>query len=506
MSSPSGAAALKQVVEAAPELKPEAPRPLVRELPPADLFPIDELGAVLAPAARAIHDVVQAPLAICGQSVLAAATLAVQAHGDVTLPIGEGQAKPLSCYFLTVAASGERKSAADAEALRAVRSYESILRERRDVALPAFVNDKMAWEKARDAATKKAKGDRAAIKAALEALGPAPPPPLEPIVTAPEPTFEGLCRLFAVGQPSLGLFATEGGQFIGGHGMSDEAKLRTATGLSNIWDGEPIRRVRAGDGAMILPGRRLAAHLMVQPEVAALLLNDRLLSGQGLLSRFLVTAPESAAGTRLWHDPSANSSTALNRYRMRLTDILEAPLPLAGDRLNELNPRPLPLSSEARRLWVAFTDHIERNIAPGRSLEPIRGLANKIPEHAARIAGVLTLIDDFAAAGIDAKHMQPGIVLAQHYAAEALRLFGASQIGTDLRLAQGALHWLQTAWTEQSVSLPDLYQRGPNAIRDKGTADKAVRILEDHGWLVRIHEGAVINGNRRRDAWRIVGR
>ncbi len=30
--------------------------------------------------------------------------------------------------------------------------------------------------------------------------------------------------------------------------MSDEAKLRTAAGLSAAWDGEPIRRVRAGDG------------------------------------------------------------------------------------------------------------------------------------------------------------------------------------------------------------------------------------------------------------------
>jgi hypothetical protein len=274
------------MVDNATELQPEAPRPLVRELPPADVFPVEELGPLLAGAARAIHDVVQAPLAIAGQSVLAAATLAVQAHGDVELPIGDGQAKPLSCYFLTVAASGERKSAADAEALQAIRRHESNLRDKRDAELQASINEKVAWEKARDAATKKGKGDRTAIRAALDEVGPPPLPLLEPIVTVPEPTFEGLCRLFGVGQPSLGLFATEGGQFIGGHGMTDEAKLRTATGLSSIWDGEPIRRVRAGEGAAIVPGRRLAVHLMVQPEVSLLLLNDHLLSGQGLLSRF----------------------------------------------------------------------------------------------------------------------------------------------------------------------------------------------------------------------------
>ena len=51
----------------------EPPRPLMRELPPADPFPVDALGSVLAPVARAIHDRVSAPVAICGQSVLAAA-------------------------------------------------------------------------------------------------------------------------------------------------------------------------------------------------------------------------------------------------------------------------------------------------------------------------------------------------------------------------------------------------------------------------------------------------
>ena len=106
---------------------PEPPRPLMRELPPADPFPVDALGAVLAPVARAIHDRIQAPIAICAQSVLATATLAVQGHANVELPTGH--AKPLSSYFVTVAASGERKSAVDHEALWPVCRRETVLRE-----------------------------------------------------------------------------------------------------------------------------------------------------------------------------------------------------------------------------------------------------------------------------------------------------------------------------------------------------------------------------------------
>jgi hypothetical protein len=99
----------------ATEAKLEPPRPLVREMPPADPYPTDALGKVLAGAARAIHDRVQAPLAICGQSVLAAATLSVQGHANVQLPMGH--VKPVSSYFISVAATGERKSAVDTEAL-----------------------------------------------------------------------------------------------------------------------------------------------------------------------------------------------------------------------------------------------------------------------------------------------------------------------------------------------------------------------------------------------------
>jgi hypothetical protein len=98
----------------------------MRELPPADPFPVEALGNVLQPAARAINDIVQAPLSICGQSVLATATLAVQAHTNVQLPMH--QAKPLSCYFITVVATGERKSAVE-EALWPVRKRETTLRQ-----------------------------------------------------------------------------------------------------------------------------------------------------------------------------------------------------------------------------------------------------------------------------------------------------------------------------------------------------------------------------------------
>ncbi len=116
MAPRDGAGEVRRLVTEAEEVKPEPPRPLMRELPPADPFPVDALGDVLGAAARAIHDRVQAPIAIGGQSVLGAATLAAQGHADLVLPIGPGQPRPISSFLITVANSGERKTECDKQA------------------------------------------------------------------------------------------------------------------------------------------------------------------------------------------------------------------------------------------------------------------------------------------------------------------------------------------------------------------------------------------------------
>jgi hypothetical protein len=70
----------------------------------------------------------------------------------------------------------------------------------------------------------------------------------------------------------------------------------------------------------------------------------------------------------------------------------------------------------------------------------VRGLANKLPEHAARLAAILALVDDLGAPEIGANHIRTGIALAEHYATEALRLFGASRVAgkTRCRMHGGA--------------------------------------------------------------------
>lgn len=481
------------------------PTPLRRISPPASPFPMAALGDILGGAARAIVDRVQCADALAASSVLSAASLATQAHADVVLP-ATGAARPLSLFLVTVAATGDRKSTADGEASRPMRKREERLRETYREALKDYRHAKRAY----DAAIAKAeKGaiDRYEIEDALKAVGDEPQPPLQPILTTDEPTIEGLAKLFEKGQPSLGLFSDEGGTFLGGHALASENRLRTMAALSSLWDGAPMRRIRAGDGATILPGIRLALHLMLQPQASAGLLADPMAADQGLLSRILVCGPASRAGARFQKTLAETTEPAFRHYEARILDLLERPLPLIEGTRNSLQPRRLAFDAKAAAAWGRLADEIERKLAPGGEYEPIRGFANKLAEHVARIAGVLTLVDNAEASAIDTPTLGRAAQIGDFYASEALRLFEAGAVSPEIQQAEKLLEWLQSAWTEPTVALVPIYQRGPNFIREKATAKRAVTILEQHGWLVPVEgSGLIVGGKPVREAWRIRGR
>src|SRR4029077_19419409 len=107
------------------------------------------------------------------------------------------------------------------------------------------------------------------------------------------------------------------------------------------------------------------------------------------------------------------SGKTIEQYDARLLGIMDRPLPVAANTRNELMPRAIKLTPSAQKLWIGFYDHVEKRVGPGGELEPARGLANKLPEHAARLAAVLTLISDIDAGEIAAFEMQCGIGLAE---------------------------------------------------------------------------------------------
>ncbi len=254
-----GAEGLRSIIDATPA-EPLPGDGADREPPKQLQFPIDALGDVLEPAARAIAAKVQCAPVMAAQSVLSVASLAAQGLVDVLLPFG--QTRPVSLFALTIAASGDRKTSVDREAMISVRMREKKLAETFKVLKEIHAIDSGAWRAQRNQ-IERSKMERADRVAKLNELGPEPEPPVKPSLTIDEGTAEGFAKLLPELPGALGIFSAEGAQFLNGYGFGPDAKLRTAASFSTLWDGEGIRRARAGSGLIILPGRRLACHLMI---------------------------------------------------------------------------------------------------------------------------------------------------------------------------------------------------------------------------------------------------
>ena len=143
--------------------QPDYAEPIPLLIEDADTpYPLAALGEVLGGAAQAIVEIVQVPAALAAQSVLAAAAMAAQPHTNV---LRAGQAIPLSLYLLTIAESGDRKSAADRLALRAHQERQHTLLETYREALAVYRKRRDVHQSVRDQALEKPKG-KAEVRAA----------------------------------------------------------------------------------------------------------------------------------------------------------------------------------------------------------------------------------------------------------------------------------------------------------------------------------------------------
>ena len=487
----------------ASEPAPAQPIPIVPAIRDGSEFPLDALGPKLKAVVLAMIDKTQAPAGICANSALAAAALAVQPYVDIQLPTME--IVPSSLFMVTVGESGERKSSVDKLALRAVREREKEMRADSVQDSVRFAAEMAAW----GAAKKKAltgNRNRAEMAEDLRRLGAEPTAPPEPLLISDEPTFQGLQRLFAVAMPALGLFADEGGQFLGGHSMQEDNRGATAAGLSKLWDGAPIKRVRGADAmTTFLPGRRLSLHLMLQEVFARKLFGDPMLRSQGFLSRILICSPKSNKGTRFWRDPDANSDLEIERYNARIYKLLTDQMPMDPE-TRELKPRVITFTADARTMWIAFADAVEADLKPEGKYAEISGFAAKLPEHAARIAAVISMIQDKTVTEITDRALAGAIALAMFYGEEALRVIGIGSAEADSENAADLIAWIRKKELRVVGKRYLSLNVFPRSLRTAATLSRAIALLEEHGHLSPIKGGAAMDrdGKFYRDAYAVV--
>ncbi|MCJ2048677.1 DUF3987 domain-containing protein [Methylobacterium sp. J-070] len=347
-----------------------------------------------------------------------------------------------------------------------------------------------------------------------------PVAPVTPIIRAEEPNLEGLINLLRVGRASVGIFTSEGGSFLGGHGMGPDARTRTVTGLSRIWDNGSAQRVRAAE-AQTFVGRRVGISLAAQPRVASTFMGDELANDQGIVGRFLVMMPESTIGLRQFRATNPSEDRRLLAFQDQCRRCLDAGLPIREGTRNELAPPVLGLTPDAWTLFRQFGQSIEDENGPGKMWRPVSSAAGKIAENVARIAGVLTLFEapdvarpsritgaaSYLDALISAETMAAACAIGMFYLREALRLTGHAILDPETRAQNDLAKWLAdpAGWGVGKLISPTLIQqKAPRHLRtDAKTVDARVEALVRFGWL-ELAGKQEIDGKTYRQTYRVL--
>jgi len=470
--------------------------PLRGPEPESVAYPLAALGQ-FAEAAKIITDQVQAPAPVVAQSILATASLVAQPHIDVEI---DGREFPVSLYLITVAVSGERKTATDKIVLAPVKAYERKL-------LDDYKEELKEWSVDLAKLKVKPKGEAVDVGSIMDHEEGKPP---YPMMFTKEPSYEGLIRSLHDGLPSMGLFSDEAGRFIGGYAMSDENMLKTASGLSEIWDGSEITRTRGADKqTFVLYDRRLAMHLMLQPIVAYRIIANPLLMGQGFLPRCLVVYPKSRIGSRLYVEVNTREHPAVIAMSQRFTKLVQKGMKL---KTKEKSQRNVKLDPDAKAYWVQL--HNEFEAKSGKEYEPIQAMACKAADQTARLAAVLAYLDHSSLTSIPLNTVERAASLMDFYLNESLRLQEISEEDQQIKLAEKCLEWAfkepDTKIARRSKDesnaiqfhMQGFLQKGPNPLRTKAKAERILKFLHDHG-LARKLPTTKFGDKDRKEAWEV---
>jgi hypothetical protein len=317
--------------------------------------------------------------------------------------------------------------------------------------------------------------------------------------TSDDQTVQGLLKLLPEAHPSFGIFTNEGGQFVGGYGLTGDDRAYTISTYSKLYDGDAVYRIRSTDNERtLIVGKRLTINVMVQPLIAEPFINDPVLTGQGFLSRFLFCAPASLAGTRLFKEADPTNEKILHSYHQRITELLRVPFRLRPGTRNILDPLTIKMTDEARARWIAFHDSNETRLLADEANPLMKAFANKLPEQAARAANLALArlkppVQDAEQLGfnwpqITDADMAGGIELARYWLKEMLRIVELGSPDPQLEAAEALLAWLRTR-AEKTPSEPqahrfciqEVYQRGPRRFRKRWEAQRAIWILVTEG-------------------------
>ncbi|PXX51044.1 DUF3987 domain-containing protein [Aquitalea magnusonii] len=456
------------------EMPDTGPEPFERDSEPTP-WPADCLPGAMQEAAQAIAEHVQAPEPLAGMAVLAAVAHVAQRIANADHP--KMGAMPCSLFVLSLANSGDRKSATFSLATHPITQSEIEQRQRHKTQAEAVERQAAA---ARGPEREDILQDR----------------PRDPRSVYTEATLEKIVSDFVRGsRPALSWSSDEAAQFFGGHTLKSDTRAGALGVLTRLFDGRGVERDRIGQdsGSGVRYNVRFGLFLSGQPSVIASSLTDPLLRDQGLLPRFLLSSPPSLAGGRFLDESTltqrADHDQRLGRYWAVLGRMNQQPENV--DQYGGLELPSATLSTDATALWLAFYNATEARQAPldGDLTGSLQAFGGRAGELAVRVATVFAVWRHFEQPAehllVSGEDMARACSLVSYSLAEWLRLSETTQLSATERDAQELLKFLQrddVRWKTFTKSAIATKGYGPLR-KDKDRRNAALNELVRRQWL-----------------------
>jgi len=453
------------------------PVPFEKNIAPT-AWPSAALPDGMREAADAIAKYVDAPLPLAGFAVIAAVSHIAQRIADAMS--ATHRAMPCSLFILSLADSGDRKSECFRIATDPTRRREEKLRKQHQ----------KECEQIRKQSIEQ-KTNRQAEKVLEET-------PSDPRTLYTEATLESIARDFVSGsRPALSQSTDEGCQFFGSYSMKAETKTHAIGTLIKLFDGGGIERNRVSQDSdkQFRYGIRFGIFLSAQKIAVDESLKDPLLKGQGLLPRFLFSAPDSLAGTRLLSkeklSEKAHDDPAIKAYWKTLEKMDGETW--RTDEHGSLDIRIIGLSEDALELWIEKYNEIEIQLGKNGDLTDIKPFASRAGELARRVATVFAIwrhyYSDTLTLEVDELDMARAWALVGYSLNEWKRQFGCVLSPVE-RDAKALLEWMQKVRVEKSwdyFSRSRIGQYCPSQLRsDLDRRNAAITELISRHWLTDI--------------------
>lgn len=443
-------------------------------------------GEVLRDTVTAIADHSQIPIALAGQCILGALATITQQYINAPYPTGNSY-MPASLFLLTEIASGGGKSKTTSQfSHKELISYQ---KEKRN----EYRTLRDEWLAAKASTPKKE----------LERWLLDNPKPKQPILFAKSGTLIGFLDNMILGNTKNVAWATaEAGLFLGSHSLTNETAQSNISQICDLWSsGEFDRMLSPRYNSNFtdengIDGIRFTLDLQGQPPIVAPALNNEVMSGQGLLPRFLFAFPESLNGTLVFNtderlDANPDKDPRLIAYWQRCRALLD-PVADSVKKDNEGNIIRYNMPFENRQARKALADYQtekEKQLVKGGKLEKYAEYAKRLHENASRIASIFAYFDGRRFISVD--DIKRATLLTDYSMNERIRYTDKPQAGDNdaQKLVSSLVKYCNRKSVKQLAYSIAQSNVTPKHLRLKQNFELLTEVLEIEGYTKVITNG-----------------